>query len=68
MQKEIIPKLYRLTAISSHDSFCAIYTEASVANKVESDMWDNGGVTGSLIDYADESIDGIVIWKTYRKG
>jgi hypothetical protein len=64
MQQLIIPRLYRLTAISAHDTITAIYTDADVASQAESDIWDDGGIVSTSIDYADESIDGEVNWKT----
>jgi hypothetical protein len=60
MQKLIIPMLYRLTAISAHDTITVIYTDADVASQAESDIWDDGGICSTSIDYADESIDGEV--------
>lgn len=68
MKQKITPRLYRVSAISPHDSFSEIYTDREVANKAESDLWDDGGIAGSSIDYADESIDGAVVWKHLRKG
>ncbi len=62
MQVKITPRLYRLTAISAHDTITSIYTDADVASQAESDIWDDGGIVGSSIDYADESIEGEINW------
>lgn len=64
MQIKIIPRLYRLSAISAHDTITGIYTDPNVASQAESDLWDDGGIVGTSIDYADESIDGEVNWKS----
>lgn len=69
MPEQIIPRLYRLTAISGYDTtITEIFTDAGVAIERESDLWDDGGIVSTSIDYADESVDNRVIWKQYRKG
>lgn len=68
MKKQIIPRLYRLTAISAHDTITSICTTIEAAKLLERQLWDDGGIVSTSIDYADESIDGYVNWKQYRKG
>jgi hypothetical protein len=62
LRTRISPRLYRLTAISSHDTFTSIYTDPNAVSQAESDIWNDGGICSTLIDYADESIDGEVNW------
>lgn len=62
MKVKITPSLYRVEAISSHDTITAIFTDANVAGEYESGIWDYGGIVSSTIYYADESIDGAVDW------
>jgi hypothetical protein len=68
LKENITPRLFRVTAIETNDTYTGIYTSIEMAKSVEQNHWDDGGVVGTSIDYADESIDGIVIWKQYKKG
>lgn len=67
-KQQIIPRMYRVTAMSSHDTITGVFSDDLLAFKYESQLWENGGIVSSSIDYADEAIDGVVIWKQYRKG
>lgn len=62
MKTKITPRLYRVEAISAYDTITRIFTEANAASQFESDIWDNGNIVYTFINYADESIDGEVNW------
>jgi hypothetical protein len=59
---KITPRLYQLTAVSAHDTFVTLYTDPDVLQQDEADLWEQGGITFTKIEYADESIDGRVVW------
>lgn len=63
MNTPIAPRLFELTAICSNKTITAIFTDFKVAMEVENDLWKNGGAHESHIYFADEAIDGFVIWE-----
>jgi hypothetical protein len=62
METQITPRLYKVEALYAHDTLSSIFTDISLANEYESELWDDGGVYASTIYYADKSIDGYVDW------
>ena len=59
---KISPPLYRVMAISAHDTEVEIFTDQEAARQASKDFCDMGGYCCVSTTWSDRSIDGHVIW------